>query len=670
MSRQPVALSLIAILALALCLGAGCSDADFLPGQLDVGGVTPDAKITPKDINTGLPDGYKLWPCDTPGKSCNAHDPCAVNAVCGQDKQCWPESVMNCNDGLDCTTDTCAGMGLCSNVPKAGYCKLGVKVYGSQTCKDLKLDGGGSSRTTPDGGVGQTIVCCFKKGQRNPADQCQECNPEAADDGGSKGAKTKWSPANGGFCDDGNGCTKGDYCQAGTCKGSYFGDICKDSYGCTEDLCDGKGGCLGNKLKSNYCLISGVCYLDKALHPGGSCFICDVTGSQSAWTAIKDTCMIDGKCYAKGSKHPQGCAECEPSVSKTQWTVKGTTGCYIDKVCKKAGDKNANGCSSCQPTKSTSAWTPLSGLCTIASKCYTKGDKHPGGCAECDPAVSATKWTNTGATQCFISDKCYTKGTKDTAGCAECEPAKDKYGWSPLVGMCKIEGKCHTKGTKHPGGCGECDPAKNTTKWTLTASGQCLIDGQCYKNGDTVGCFKCDVAQSTTAWTKVTGCTHMDLKLPPYYKLYTSSSSTRGFWYKAPVSFSIIGLRVPTDVGTDVQNVIVLRFTGTVPIWPTQGSNFTVLHYSKGVSAGASWINVKIPITKGDNIGIIGARGTTSMRNSYAAPNSYATTIANKPVTIQRLIMQSNLYTAKPTKVSVETSSSSNVSRVEVRYVP
>ena len=258
--------------------------------------------------------------------------------------------------------------------------------------------------------------------------------------------------------------------------------------------------------------------------------------------------------------------------------------------------------------------------------------------------MSTTKWTNTGLTHCFIADQCHTKGTKDASGCADCDPGKDKYDWSPLTGMCKIDNKCQAKGAKHPQGCAECDPAKNTTKWTLTAAGQCLIDGKCYKNGDTVGCFKCDVAQSTTAWSKVPGCTHMDLKLPPYYKLHASSSGTRGFYFQAPVSFTIIGLRVPTDVGTDVQNVVVLRFTGTVPVWPTQGANFTVLHYSKGVSAGSGWINVKIPIKKGENIGIIGARGTSSMRNSYAQPNKYATTIANQPTSLQRLIMQSNLY--------------------------
>ena len=704
------------------------------------GKAPPDVKVTPKDMHTGLPDGYKVWPCDSPGKACNAHDPCAVNAVCGQDKQCWPQSVMNCDDGLDCTTDTCKGMGLCSNVPKTGYCKLGVKVAGSQTCKDLKLDGG--SKGTPDGGAGQTIVCCFKKGARNPADRCQECNPDTSGDGGSKSGNTSWSPANGGACDDGDGCTKDDYCQAGTCKGTAYGSACKDALTCTDDLCDGKGGCLGHKLKTNYCLINGDCYLDKVAHPSGTCEACDASSNQYAWSKIKDSCMIDGKCYAKGAKHPAGCAECDASKSTTQWTVKGTTACFIDKVCRKSGDKDPSGCSSCQPTKSTSAWTPLTAVCNIGGKCLAKGTKHPAGCAECDPAVSATKWTNVGTTHCLINDQCQVKGAKDSSGCSECDPGQDKYNWSAvtnackiggqclakgakhpagcaecdptvsatkwtntgtthclindqcqvkgakdssgcnecdpgqdkyawslLAGLCKIDNKCHAKGDKHPGGCAECDPTKSATQWTLTVVGQCLIEGKCYKDGDTVGCSKCDVALSTTAWSKVPGCSQLELQLPQYYKTYSASTHARGYWFQAPVSFTIVGLRVPTDVGQEVQNVAVLRFSGPVPVWPTLGGNFTVLHYSKGV-AGSGWITVNVPIKKGEIIGVVGARGTSTMRNSYAQFNNVSSAIAGNSVTLQRLASQSNLYQSQPTSVAGYSAASGNLGRVELRYTP
>ncbi len=374
--------------------------------------------------------------------------------------------------------------------------------------------------------------------------------------------------------------------------------------------------------------------------------------------------MIDGKCYGKGIKHPGGCAECDPAVSPSKWTVSGSS-CYIGKTCRKPGDKDTTGCSSCQPAVNKYDWSAMPGLCKIDGKCYSKGDKHPSGCAECDPTTSASKWTVKGS-HCYIEKVCKTASAKDSTGCATCDPTKDKYGWTPLAGMCKIDKKCHTKGTKHPKGCAQCDPTKDATKWTLTSTSHCLIDGECYTANQTVGCFKCVPATSSTAWTKVPGCTHMDLDVGKHKSTF-SSSMTRGFWFTAPVNFTIVGVRVPTDVGTGVQNVEVLRFVGAVTKWPTQGTNFTSLHYSKNV-AGSGWITVKIPVKKGDVIGLLGARGTSSQKNSYGTGNPYKTTLANKPISLHRLVLQANLNTAKANKVATETSGS--YSRVELRYVP
>ena len=127
-------LLLLILLTATQVLGA-CSDDDFFSGT-DKGTYTDlagDAKGAP-DSN-GLPDGYgPLYSCKNPGKACNAHDTCAINPVCGPDFKCYPESVMNCNDNLACTTDTCAGLGVCKNEPKTNTCKLLVVVPKGTTC--------------------------------------------------------------------------------------------------------------------------------------------------------------------------------------------------------------------------------------------------------------------------------------------------------------------------------------------------------------------------------------------------------------------------------------------------------------------------------------------------------------------------------------------------------
>ena len=660
----------------ALALGA-CSDDDFFSGT-DKGAYTDLAgdTATVPDSN-GLPDGYgPLYSCKNPGMACNAHDTCAINPVCGPDGKCYPESVMNCNDGLACTTDTCAGLGVCDNKPKAGTCKLLVVVPKGTTCAALKADAGVlkfDSGVPNDAGIspGQTesITCCFQSGDRNPADTCMQCNPPATGDASTGGTSAiKWSPANGGYCDDGNACTKGDYCQTGTCKGTSYLSQCSDSISCTTDLCDGKGGCLGNKLKTGWCLINSTCYKDGAPHPNGTCLACVSSKNPADWSAVTNTCSIGGKCYVKGAKHSGGCAECDPATSASAWSVTGATHCLINNACVAAGAKDSTGCSSCQPTVNKYAYSPLTGLCLIDSKCHTKGTKNTGGCAECAPATSTSKWTVTGTTHCLISDKCYTSGTADTSGCASCVPASNKYDWTAKTGMCKIDSKCYADGTAHTGGCGKCVAATSPNKWTVTKANTCLISDKCYNAGDKLGCFQCDPTTSTTAWTQISGCVSMDLDVGTHSSNYTASQ-TRGMWFVAPVSFTIISLRVPVITGaTSLQNIQVVKFAATPPTYSASTTNHTTLLFKKGAPA-AGWVSANLAITKGDIIGILGARGTgSSITTSYGPKNNYITKISNVSTTLTRLVYQTAITTAQAGALSTE--AGGNLGRIEMKYKP
>jgi hypothetical protein len=521
MKSKAILTALVLVSLIFLGLGA-CSDT----GEVEKdNGTVSDVGLDQaqgSDLGTGLPPGYKPYPCSKPGLACNPHDPCAVNPVCGADNKCWPEFLQNCDDKLDCTVDRCMGQGVCSNQPKTGYCVVGIKTG------------------VDDGGVPQSEFKCVTRGTKKPDDPCWACNPNDWDGGSTN--NTKWMPISGGSCDDQNTCTMNDTCINGTCKGTYFGNKCADGLGCTTDLCDGKGGCLGNKMKTDWCLIDKTCYKDKAKHPSGTCYKCDVSTNQYAWTPISNSCLINGKCYDKGDLHPGKCAECNPTTSTTAWTVTGSA-CLIYDVCKKPGDKDTSGCSQCAPTSNKYGWTRISGLCKIFDKCYAKGAKHPQGCAECDPAVSSTSWTVTGS-NCYIDGTCYKSGAKDAINCSTCDPTKAKYAWTAIAGLCKISGSCYKANDKHPGGCAICDPKTSATSWTVNTtnclinnlckkpaekdlsgcrtcdttknkygwtpvSGACSIDGKCYTNGTKhpSGCGICDTSKSTTAWTPAgTGC--------------------------------------------------------------------------------------------------------------------------------------------------------------------
>ncbi len=342
---------LLPILALVSGLAlVGCSDDN---------GTSTDAGLGEAPVNEA---GGKLWPCSKPGLPCNAHDSCAIDPICGEDGWCRSKGRQNCDDGLDCTDDSCGGNGLCVNKPKKGFCALLVTQAGAPSEER-----------------------CFKDGDINPTDPCRYCNHDT--DG------RKWSGREGGRCDDHNPCTMNDTCKSGFCDGDYYGNKCNDQLSCTEDVCDGKGGCT-NTLKSNTCLIKGVCYKQGEASVDG-CARCDPAADQHAWTPLTSLCTIGASCYAAGAFDSTGCGVCDPAKDKTGWSPAPNT-CLIQGQCYQAGAKHAGGCASCDPQTSTSAFTPDSGQCFIAGKCYASGDlASSSACLSCDPSQSGTAWTPT-----------------------------------------------------------------------------------------------------------------------------------------------------------------------------------------------------------------------------------------------------------------------------------
>ncbi len=347
-STKTISLVLMGLLAL------GCSD-DEKGGTRD-GGVIGD-----KGTGTGTEAG--LWKCQTPGKSCNAHNACAINPVCGKDFLCRATTWQDCSDKLDCTEDRCTGLGMCENKPKAGWCALMV----------------------PDPKGGDSVRTCLKPGMpgaTHPKDPCKACDPTQS--------LTKWSAASGKKCDDQSACTINDVCKAGVCAGTYYGNKCGDGKGCTDDKCDGKGGC-SNPMKSGNCLIGGKCYKDKVYDSNG-CGFCDSTKSLWAWTPTPDICKIGLYCFTKGTKDASGCGVCDPKKDAKGWSP-STDKCLIGGVCYAKGDKHSSKCATCDPAKSQSAWTPDSGKCWISGKCYASGVKDKTGCGSCNTAASSLSWT-------------------------------------------------------------------------------------------------------------------------------------------------------------------------------------------------------------------------------------------------------------------------------------
>jgi hypothetical protein len=146
--------------------------------------------------------------------------------------------------------------------------------------------------------------------------------------------------------------------------------------------------------------------------------------------------------------------------------------------------------------------------------------------------------------------------------------------------------------------------------------------------------------------------------MSPHASVFTGN--TRGYYFTAPVDFTITGLKLPVEV-SGLQNIAVVKLTAVPPLYATTTNAFTTLFLTQNNSS-TGIIPVSIPVTTGDIIGILGSAGTS---NSYGAGN-YATTIGGQPVTIARLGMQYTLNTTAPQNLWTE--SAGSISRVEMYY--
>jgi hypothetical protein len=143
-----------------------------------------------------------------------------------------------------------------------------------------------------------------------------------------------------------------------------------------------------------------------------------------------------------------------------------------------------------------------------------------------------------------------------------------------------------------------------------------------------------------------------------------NANATRGYHFQSPMDFTITELMVPTTV-TGAQNIQVVRFSGPPAAFPGPGTSFTTLFYVSGVSTTVP-IPVNIPIYSGDYIGIIGARGTGIMHNSYGS--SMMSNIGGQNVQISRLVYQSSLSGSAASSGLLMSNGTGSIGRVEMNY--
>jgi hypothetical protein len=209
---------------------ASCDDGEHCNGSDSCSGGSCVSSGDPCAANVGDADSDCAESCDEATDTCTASDPngsacsdfdsCTVSA----DEQCSSgvcisgTPFVGCDDGLECTTDTCNGSGPtpdCDYTIDAGFCAIeGV---------------------------------CYADLDPNPAsnpdvnEACQMCNS-------APGSNTVWSskPDESG-CNDGLTCTDPDECTDGVCSGV---DICPSGQACepNNQCADAKTGGPGKNF--------------------------------------------------------------------------------------------------------------------------------------------------------------------------------------------------------------------------------------------------------------------------------------------------------------------------------------------------------------------------------------------------------------------------------------
>jgi len=274
--------------------GSVCTVADACKG----GGCVPGAKKSCDDNNPCTDDScnaktgcvYKdnTKPCDSDGKPCTVGDACKSGG-------CLPGKAKKCDDGSVCTVDSCvAATGICKfdGTPQQGKacdadgstCTVGDKcVSGKCTAGPGKVcnDGNVCTKDTCDGVKGCaftpiTAPCNADSSLCSHKDSCKagKCVPgpllkctdgKVCTDDGCDPGKGCVFDLNKAPCDaDGNVCTVGDVCKAGTCKPGLT-KTCSDGNVCTTDSCHKTKSCVFAPVKDGIKCTNGACSKGKCV---------------------------------------------------------------------------------------------------------------------------------------------------------------------------------------------------------------------------------------------------------------------------------------------------------------------------------------------------------------------------------------------------------------------
>jgi len=403
---------------------------------------------------------------------------CAVDtsALPGQDGSAGSclDDPNACDDGVDCTRDSCSAAGVCTNTTDDTLCG------GSEVCDELagclaetscvaadcrdaaenplgcqlgvcQADGTCIGESTCEAGE----TCC---GDGNCMD-CDDNNPCTEDSCDSSGCVHL--PLDGTDCSDGMFCNGSETCSAGTCMPST--DPCLGDTVCDEGSdrcvgCTGDSDCPGTTTTGwSTCRFEGDA-------------TCDETGRQNR-TVTTYACMGE-ECVPTDSNEGRNCNRETTGASCGSDMVTGYTACnYGGNTCANSGSRTRQRtiyrCSGDSCGSSTSTETDTAGCArnTNGTSCGPTTTGTWGECMDfsgtCDESGTRSR---TDTEQVCMTGSCQSRGNTVTGACARSTDGTSCGSDTVVMGTC-------TAATADP--CSQAGTMTITTTSYACASGTC-----------------------------------------------------------------------------------------------------------------------------------------------------------------------------------------------------
>ena len=273
-------------------------------------------------------------------------------------------------------------------------------------------------------------------------------------------------------CIDGDSCTVGDHCEAGICVGSPV--QCDDSNPCTDDSCDGFGGCsfvinMSDCDDGDPCTVGDQCEDGVCL---GVVVPCDCQEDADCGT-LEDGDLCNGSLFCDQEEWPYKCKVAEETVVVCPLPPDGPGAFCLEAVCEPATGECTlaplhEGLPCDDGDKCTSGDLCATGLCQPGPPTQCADDNV---CTDdsCEPTLGCVHVDNAQACQdgnsCTVSDQC-SKGVcvpGELQDCDDGNPCTDDV-CDPALGCV------------HPGNAEPCDDGNACTVGDHCAGGKCAID--------------------------------------------------------------------------------------------------------------------------------------------------------------------------------------------------